>query len=490
MREDWIEVELGGICEKAIKVKRKEMPVNESLKYIDIGVIDNKTNKITGFKEYTWIDAPSRAQQIIKKGDTLFSTVRTYLKNIAQVDKDEYTNEICSSGFTVLRGVSGLLNPNYLFHYSLSIGFLNPLNRLQTGTSYPAVRDKDVFAQILPLPPLPIQRAIVAKIETLFSDLDNGIADLNLAQEKLKIYRQAVLKKAFEGELTKTWREQQTDLPTAEELLEQIKQERKKHYEQQLENWKQAVKAWDMNGKDGRKPGKPKAQKDLLPLTDDEYVQLTKLPEKWSWCKIGNVTICLDRLRKPINKEERKNRIGEIPYYGANGQVGWIDDYLFDEELVIVVEDETFTGRQIPFSYKISGKTWVNNHAHVLKNEKLLNIDYLNYSLMFYPFTPLTTGTTGRKKLTQIALNNAAYSFCSKEEQHQIVREIESRLSVCDKVEQNLIEGLEKAKALRQSILKKAFEGKLLNETEIAQCKLEADYEPAGVLLERIKEEK
>ena len=78
----------------------------------------------------------------------------------------------------------------------------------------------------LPLPPLPEQRAIVSKIEMLFSELDNGISNLKLAQEQLKVYRQAVLKKAFEGELTKKWREQQTDLPDAWDLLEQIQKER------------------------------------------------------------------------------------------------------------------------------------------------------------------------------------------------------------------------------------------------------------------------
>ena len=81
-------------------------------------------------------------------------------------------------------------------------------------------------------------------------------------------------------------------------------------------------------------------------------------------------------------------------------------------------------------------------------------------------------------------------AFPSVVEQNQIVREIESRLSVCDKVEQSISEALEKAEALRQSILKKAFEGKLLSEAEIAKCKQEADYEPASELLKKIKAEK
>ncbi|KAF5417519.1 MAG: hypothetical protein C5S38_01585 [Candidatus Methanophagaceae archaeon] len=94
----------------------------------------------------------------------------------------------------------------------------------------------------VPLPSLPEQRAIVAKVEQIFSDLDNGIANLKKAQKQLKIYRQAVLKKAFVGELTRKWREGQTDLPSAEELLQQIKEEREKHFQKQLAEWKKSCK--------------------------------------------------------------------------------------------------------------------------------------------------------------------------------------------------------------------------------------------------------
>jgi type I restriction enzyme S subunit len=92
--------------------------------------------------------------------------------------------------------------------------------------------------------------------------------------------------------------------------------------------------------------------------------------------------------------------------------------------------------------------------------------------------------------LSMGTIRQAPIAFPSLEEQHQIVQEIESRLSVCDKVEQSISEGLEKAKALRQSILKKAFEGTLLSAKEKAACKAAPDYEPASVLLERIKAEK
>ncbi len=198
MREDWIEIELGKVCLKADKVNRNQMPPNDYFFYIDIASIDNKSNIIIDHKSYKWGDAPSRAQQIVKLGDVLFSTVRTYLKNIAQVNNPQFDDHICSSGFTVIRGKKEVLNQNYAFYFSIYEGFLQPLNELQTGTSYPAVRDKDVFSQKIPLAPLPEQRAIVSKIEQLFSELNNGIANLKSAKEKLEVYRQAVLKKAFE----------------------------------------------------------------------------------------------------------------------------------------------------------------------------------------------------------------------------------------------------------------------------------------------------
>jgi len=215
--------------------------------------------------------------------------------------------------------------------------------------------------------------------------------------------------------------------------------------QQQLKTYRQSVLKWAFEGK----------------LTN-ENVKEGELPKGWKIVKIEDATISLDNKRKPINKDERKKRVGNIPYYGANGQVGWIDDYIFDEPLVCVVEDETFTGREIPFSYKITGKTWVNNHAHVLKPKDDLNIDFLNYQLFYYPFLRLTTGTTGRKKLTKNALSNAPIKVCSIKEQNKIVEEIESRLSVADKMEESITQSLQQAEVLRQSILKKAFEGKLV----------------------------
>lgn len=183
---------------------------------------------------------------------------------------------------------------------------------------------------------------------------------------------------------------------------------------------------------------------------------------QWKNCMIGDVCDCLDSKRKPVNKTERASAKGLYPYYGANGETGRIDDYIFDEELVLICEDETFVGRIAPFSYIIRGKSWVNNHAHILRGKDgIIRNKYLNYVLSYYPFLPLVTGTTGRKKLTQAVLLKAPITICDFVTQKRVISEIESRLSVCDSIEQTVNIALQQADAMRQSILKQAFEGRL-----------------------------
>lgn len=123
------------------------------------------------------------------------------------------------------------MHPRYVFYLTLFEGFLQPLNELQTGTSYPAVRDRDVFAQRIRLAPFPEQRAIVAKIEQLFSELDNGIANLRAAKDKLAIYSQSVLNQAFSGELTLSWREEN---PYPDAYLDKIHKRLEDFNEQKL----------------------------------------------------------------------------------------------------------------------------------------------------------------------------------------------------------------------------------------------------------------
>jgi type I restriction enzyme S subunit len=505
IRSDWSMVKIGEICEKAAKIKRKETIPDEEFIYLDIGGIDNQSNRIADYKTYYWKDAPSRAQQVVKVGDILFSTVRTYLKNIARVDNLQFEDQICSSGFTVIRAINGLADSKFLFAFSLFEGFLRPLNKLQTGTSYPAVRDKDVFGQIIPLPPLPEQRAIVSKIEQLFSDLDNGIENFKKAQEQLKIYRQAVLKKAFEGELTKKWREEHADLPSADELLQHVKEEREKHYQKQLDEWKKAVKAWEDNGKEGKKPPRPKKPKELPPLSEEG---LKELPGGGGWSRLGQIIeepkygtskkCSYDVngkavLRIPnigngvIDKEdlkfasfsEEENEIyklkgGDILTIRSNGSIA-----LVGKCALIHKQDEEF----LYAGYLIRLRP-----LSIIDSKYLLNC--LSSICLRNQIQSKAKSTSGVNNINSDEIKSLIMPICSLQEQHQIVKEIETRLSVCDKLEATIAEALQKSEALRQSILKKALEGKLLSEKELKEAHNAPDWEPAEKLLERIKAEK
>jgi len=125
-------------------------------------------------------------------------------------------------------------------------------------------------------------------------------------------------------------------------------------------------------------------------------------PRGWEVKPLGNVITCLDRMRVPVKEEDRALRRGDVPYYGANGQVDWIDAALFDEPLLLVAEDGGhFDEPSKGVAYTIVGPSWVNNHAHVLRpNIDEVALDYLEWHFRHFNFMPFITGTT-RAKLVQ-----------------------------------------------------------------------------------------
>lgn len=126
----------------------------------------------------------------------------------------------------------------------------------------------------------------------------------------------------------------------------------------------------------------------------------------------------LDSMRVPITAKDRKK--GTYPYYGANGVQDYVADYIFDDELVLLAEDGgNFGSEKKPIAYKVSGKCWVNNHAHVLKSKAGIDVDYLCYSLMFYKVDGMVNGAT-RMKLTQAAMRKMLIPKREIKEQQEI----------------------------------------------------------------------
>ena len=133
---------------------------------------------------------------------------------------------------------------------------------------------------------------------------------------------------------------------------------------------------------------------------------------------IGDICEILDSRRIPITSSERKP--GPYPYYGANGVQDYVADFIFDDELVLLAEDGgNFGSKEKPIAYRISGKCWVNNHAHVLKPKDGLDVNYLCYSLMFYDVSGLVNGAT-RQKLTQADMRKMKIPLPSIDDQRHI----------------------------------------------------------------------
>ena len=357
----------------------------------------------------------------------------------------------------------------------------------------------------IPLAPLPEQRAIVAKIEELFSDLDKGVADLKKAQDQLKVYRQAVLKKAFEGELTKEWREQQSNLPTAEELLEQIKIGRQEFFLKQIEEWEFELKNWKEEGESGKKPKKPR------PLTVPEAPNAGheerkwNIPENWIWSQIGDLCFVTKLAGFEYTDYVNYTKDGDLPVLkaenaGSNGfkktdfsrvksdSVEMLTrSQIFGGELLVVfVGAGTGNVAMVPFNQRYFLGPNIGMARPYFKLDSKF-IEMFLQSALGKNLMMSAVKAVAQPSLSMGTIRQAPVVFPSHEEQHRIVKEIESRLSVCDKVEESISESLQKAETLRQSILKKAFEGRLLSNGEIEKCKAAPDYEPAAVLLEKIK---
>lgn len=414
----WIETELSQISEIIMGQSPPSSTYNEN---------SNGLPFFQGKAEFTelhpivskWCSEPNK---IAEPNDILIS-VR------APVGATNIANQRCCIG----RGLAAIRYPDcnkYVFYFLRLIE--KELDKKGTGTTFKAISGTVLKSEIIPLPPLPEQRAIASKIEQLFSDLDNGIANLRLAQEQLKVYRQAVL-----DETTKT----EKFVPIAS-VIEELGQgwSPKCHNEPSTndEEWGVIKTTAIQNGYFNEKENK-KLPASLEPRVKHEL-------------KVGDILITRAGPRVRVGvcclvKKVRPRLINCDKVYRIRLK-----------ENLILPEFFEYALNSPKYTLKIEEiKTGISDSGLNLTQNRFLDLEI--------PLPPLP-------------------------EQHAIVEEIETRLSVCDKMAQDIDEALEKAEALRQSILKKAFEGKLLSEKELAEVRSAEDWEPADVLLERVRAER
>lgn len=177
LKQNFSKRKIVDFVETDVKNAKKIFNKNNFIKYIDISSIDNNSNIITGYTHIEFCDAPSRAQQVVKKNDILVSTVRPNLKNIALIKFND-NNLVASSGFCVLRAKN--IEPVFLLYNVLSQDFTEKMVSAVTGANYPAIKNSDILNYKIPVPPLELQEkfaAIVEQIESEKSKIKSAIAE-------------------------------------------------------------------------------------------------------------------------------------------------------------------------------------------------------------------------------------------------------------------------------------------------------------------------
>lgn len=181
---------ISAVVDQNILSARKVFKPTDTIKYVDISSIDSNNNRMTGFTEYSLKDAPSRAQQCLKKDDILISTVRPNLRNVARNTYFE-SNIVASSGFCILRPVK--CTPEYLLSIVCSDAFTNAMVKRVTGANYPAIKNSDILNYQIIIPPEKEMKQI-----TLFmQQMEKCKLTIQQGWDKLEMMKKALMQEYF-----------------------------------------------------------------------------------------------------------------------------------------------------------------------------------------------------------------------------------------------------------------------------------------------------
>lgn len=367
---------------------------------------------------------------------------------------------------------------------------------------------KGKFEEIeIPIPPINEQNRIVEKIETLFSEIDAGVESLSKAKIQLERYRQSLLKHAFEGKLTAQWRAEFESkngkpLPTADELIEQIQTARQTHYDKQIKEWELAVKAWENNGKNGKKPTKPSDDLRIINTNVDSKVEIN-VPKEWKLISLGNL---IEKIfaGKSFKCEEREPNFDEIGVAKVSA-VTWGEYREYESKTCkneSLVNEDFFIKENDFILSRANTIDLVGNCViveavtkNIMLSDKTLRLDFINeeskkfilyFLRSFFGRREIMERSTGNQEsmrnISQTSISNIVIPYCSLGEQNQIIEILDSKLSEVEKSVSEISIQLEKAKLLKSAILHKAFQGKLVPQdpTDL----------PASQLLDQIKAER
>lgn len=480
----WVETTLGAITKPSDK---KVEPTDLiEIPYIGLEHIEKDTGKLLRCGESEEVKSTKSRFQ---KGDLLYGKLRPYLNKVYHAEFDG----ICSTDIIVFPKNQYISNKFLNFRF-LSRDFVGYANQNVNGTQHPRVSFQSLSEFPLQIPPLNEQRRIVEKVEALMARSRKAKEALDAIPKLIEQFRQSVLAAAFRGDLTTDWREQNPNIEPASILLERIRKERRKKWEQtELEKMK-------AKGKE--------------PLTDDwnqkykepELVDESKLPELpdgWCWVRWNQLGYCQNGRAFPSNEYQDQgvkllrpgnlHMSGYIEWNEKNTRFmpeNWLEnhpDFLISENQLVI----NLTAQSLADEFL--GRVCLTGEGeNCLLNQRIARLTpsiisprfclWLFKSPIFRRYVDeLNTGSLIQHIFTS-HVDNFVFPLPPLEEQQEIIRKIEHKLKIIEAITQTTNSSLRNIPDLNQSILSKAFKGELVEQ--------DPNDEPASVLLERIQKER
>ena len=348
------------------------------------------------------------------------------------------------------------------------------------------------------LPPLNEQRRIVERIEARFDEIDRGVESLRAAKRSIALYRQSILKSAFEGRLTAEWRAENPDkLESPDTLVARIREERQTRYQVALDEWERAVAEWEKGGRNGRKPAKPGRPKQDLSDHFGLQLALPELPHGWAWSHLGCCSTGPE-----YGTAAKSSTQGEIPVVRMgniqNGRIDW-SNLVYTSDKAEIAQyslqpgDVLFNRTNSP---ELVGKTAIyRGERPALFAGYLVRVNQIDQVasgpyVAYFLNSPrarehgklVKTDGVNQSNINGAKLQEYPFPFSSPAEQAEIVRFLGARLEAAEMLRAEVDASLARAEELRQSILKKAFAGELVPQ--------DPNDEPASALLARIRAER
>lgn len=433
----------------------------------------------------------------LKKGDILVARMPDPLGRACVFPYSEEEKYVTVVDVAIIRTGQNGVNNKYLTHFINSPLIRKQIGDLQTGTTRKRISRGNLSTIKIPIPPLNEQIRIAFKIDELFSKLDNEVVNLKFAQNQLKVYRQSLLKYAFEGKLTELWRKENNP-ESAEKLIDRIKAEKERFYEEELNNWRIKYKIWVEHEKKGKRPIKPSKPKKNTQIYKKNLFEYKSLPKNWLWTNIIDVVYKVG----DIDHKMPKDYPNGIPYLSTgnindNGTLDFSKSKMISEEDYLNlsskikpnINDIIFPrygtiGRNVLVN--TDKKFLVSYSCAIIKTiPHLINVKYL----YLFTLSPIIKSEikkyvvqTTQANIGISSIEKFVFPLCNIAEQEKIVSELEKSLSLIDNLEKTIENSLTKSEILRKSILKKAYQGKLVDQN--------LNDEPISKLFKQIEIEK